>query len=151
MIGVFTPDEQAEAQTNLDALAAAGGTGRRSSSTPTQNVSQSFVDALNAVRSSGLSCQYMLPTAHAGRRAAGLLQRQRPVHAGAGQHGDVGNVKDRASCSATRGGWYYDVDPSTGATPQTISICDTSCAQMKADPVGRVDILLGCTTIYIVD
>ena len=70
---------------------------------------------------------------------------------GAGNAVTVGNVKDRASCSATRGGWYYDVDPSTGATPQTISICDTSCEQMKADPVGRVDILLGCKTIYIVD
>ena len=60
-------------------------------------------------------------------------------------------MKNRASCSTTQGGWYYDVDPSTGATPQTISICDTTCAQMKADPTGRVDILLGCKTINIVE
>jgi hypothetical protein len=38
-----------------------------------------------------------------------------------------------------------------GGTPQTISICDTSCAQMKADPAGRIDILLGCQTVIVVD
>ena len=55
VIGVFTPEEQVDAQTNLDALAAAGGTGRAFVINTNQNVSQSFVDALNAVRSSGLS------------------------------------------------------------------------------------------------
>jgi hypothetical protein len=151
VIGVFTPDEQAEAQTNLDALAAAGGTGRAFVINTNQNVSQSFVDALNAVRSSGLACQYMLPTAMQDGGQLDYFSVNVQFTPGAGSPVTVGNVKDRASCSPTRGGWYYDVDPSTGATPRTISICDTSCEQLKADPVGRVDILLGCTTIYIVD
>jgi hypothetical protein len=68
---------------------------------------------------------------------------------GSGQQVTIGNVKNRAACSATRGGWYYDVDPSTGAIPKTISICDASCTQMRADPAGRVDILLGCLTIIV--
>jgi hypothetical protein len=70
---------------------------------------------------------------------------------GAGPPVTIGNVKDRASCSATQGGWYYDADPLAGGTPQTISMCDTTCSQMKADPAGRVDILLGCKTMYIVN
>jgi hypothetical protein len=69
---------------------------------------------------------------------------------GSGQTTIIGNVKDRASCSAKQGGWFYDVDPSTGATPKTISICDTTCSQLKTDAVGRVDILLGCQTIIVV-
>ena len=151
VIGVFTPDEQAAAQMNLDALAAAGGTGSAFVINTSQNVSQSFVDALNSVRSSGLSCQYMLPAATGDGGQLDYFSVNVQFTPGTGSPVTVGNVKDRASCSPTRGGWYYDVDPSTGATPQTISICDASGEQMKADPVGRVDILLGCTTIYIVD
>jgi hypothetical protein len=150
VIGVFTPEEQAAAQMNLDALAAAGGTGRAFVINTSQNVSQSFVDALNAVRGSGLACQYMLPTAMSDGGQLDYFTVNVQFTSGTGTAVTVGNVKDRASCSATQGGWYYDVDPSTGATPQTISICDTTCAQMKADPVGRVDILLGCQTIHIV-
>ena len=151
VIGVFAPAEQADAQTNLDALAAAGGTGRAFVINTSQNVSQSFVDALNAVRSSGLSCQYMLPSVMQDGGQADYFSVNVQFTPGAGTAVTVGNVKDRASCSTTRGGWYYDVDPSTGATPQTISICPASCEPMKADPAGRVDILLGCRTIYIVD
>jgi hypothetical protein len=151
VIGVFTPDEQAAAQMNLDALAAAGGTGRAFVINTSQNVSQSFVDALNAVRSSGLSCQYMLPAATADGGQLDYFSVNVQFTPSNGTPVTVGNVKNRASCSATQGGWYYDVDPTTGGTPQTISICDTTCAQMKADPIGRVDILLGCKTIIIVD
>jgi hypothetical protein len=151
VIGVFTQDEQADAQMNLDALAAAGGTGRAFVINTSQNVSQSFVDALNAVRSSGLACQYMLPAAMQDAGQIDYFSVNVQFTPSTGSAVTVGNVKSRASCSATQGGWYYDVDPSTGATPTSISICDTSCTQMKADPAGRVDILLGCKTIIIVD
>jgi len=151
VIGVFTPDEQAAAQMNLDALAAAGGTGSAFVINTSQNVSQSFVDALNSVRSSGLSCQYMLPAATGDGGQLDYFSVNVQFTPSNGIPVTVGNVKNRAGCSATQGGWYYDADPTTGGTPQTISICDTTCAQMKADPVGRVDILLGCKTIIIVD
>jgi hypothetical protein len=152
VIGVFAPSEMASAQSNLDTLAAAGGTGKAFVvGTGNTNVTQSFVSALNAVRSSGLSCQYTVPTATADGGQIDYFSINVQFTSGAGQTVTIGNVKDRASCSATQGGWYYDVDPSTGAVPQTISICDTSCSQMKADPAGRVDILLGCKTVIIID
>ena len=151
VIGVFTPDEAADAQMNLDALAAAGGTGRAFVINTNQNVSQSFVDALNAVRSAGLACQYMLPASMQDGGQIDYFSVNVQFTPSTGSAVTVGNVKNRASCSATQGGWYYDVDPTTGATPTSISICDTSCTQMKADPAGRVDILLGCKTIVIVD
>jgi len=68
---------------------------------------------------------------------------------GAGQAVTIGNVHDKAACDARQGGWYYDVDPATG-TPQTISICDTSCAALRGDAAGRVDVLVGCKTETII-
>ena len=68
---------------------------------------------------------------------------------GAGQSVLIGNVKSKAACDARQGGWYYDVDPASG-TPQSISICDTSCTQLQGDPAGRVDVLVGCKTEIII-
>jgi hypothetical protein len=154
VIGVFAPAEMADAQMNLDTLAAAGGTGSAFVvSTGSANVTSAFVSALSSVRSSGLSCQYAVPAAPASGDGGQLDYYSVNVQftSGSGQATTIGNVKDRASCSATKGGWYYDVDPSTGATPQTISICDASCTAAKADPAGRIDILLGCKTVIMVD
>ena len=61
----------------------------------------------------------------------------------------IGRVPNAAACTEA-GGWYYDVDPSTGATPKTISICDTTCNALKDDPGGQVDILLGCKTVFVI-
>jgi hypothetical protein len=151
VIGVFAPDEMADAQMNLDAIAAAGGTGKAFViSTNAANVTTSFVNALNAVRSSGLSCQYQVPAAMQDGGALDYFKVNVQFTSGSGQTVTIGNVKNRAACSAAAGGWYYDVDPNSGAVPQTISICDTSCTQMRADPAGRVDVLLGCMTMIIV-
>jgi len=152
VIGVFAPDDMAAAQANLDALATAGGTGRAFIvGTNSQNVTQSFIAALNAVRTSSLACQYAVPAAAGNGGQVDYFSVNVQFTSGAGQTVTVGNVKNRAACSATQGGWYYDADPAAGGTPQTISICDTSCAQMRADPQGRVDVLLGCKTIIIVE
>ena len=151
VIGVFSPDEAVDAQSNLDMLAAAGGTGRAFVINTSQNVTQMFVSALNAVRSSGLACQYMLPAAAQDGGQLDYFSVNVQFTPSTGPAVTVGNVKDRASCSPTKGGWYYDADPAAGGTPQTISVCDTTCAQMKADPAGRVDVLLGCKTVIILD
>jgi hypothetical protein len=151
VIGVFAPAEAADAQTNLSTLAAAGGTGQAFIINTSQNVSQAFVSALNSVRSSGLACQYTVPTPSTDAGHLDYFSVNVEYTSGSNQTVTIGNVKDRASCSPTQGGWYYDVDPSTGARPQTISICDTTCNELQSDPAGRVDILLGCQTVFIVD
>ena len=121
VIGVFAPAEMASAQANLDTLAAAGGTGRAFIvSTNSQNVTQSFVAALNTVRTSSLACQYTVPAVPGDGGQVDYFSVNVQFTSGAGQTVTVGNVKNRASCSATQGGWYYDADPAAGATPQTI-------------------------------
>jgi hypothetical protein len=154
VIGVFGTREMAQAQLNLDRLAAAGGTQKAFVISTGQNVTQAFQMALNNVRTAALACEYSLPAAGPGASSDGgqldYFRVNVQFTAGSGQAATVGNVTDRAHCHPTQGGWYYDVDPATGATPRTISICDGTCAQFRNDPAGKVDILLGCKTEVIV-
>jgi hypothetical protein len=149
VIGVFSQDEQAAAQMNLNAIAAAGGTKQAFVINLAQNVTQAFLAALNAVRTAALSCAFKVPAAMAGQ-TLDYTRVNVQYTSGAGQTVTIGNVKDKAACDARQGGWYYDVDPSTGATPGTISICDPTCTELQADTAGQVEVLLGCKTEYII-
>jgi hypothetical protein len=149
VIGVFSPDEQQSAQANLDSLAAAGGTKKAFVINLSQNVTQEFVAALNAVRTSALACQYKVPVAKAGD-TLDYYHVNVQFTSGAGQTVTIGNVHDKAACDPTKGGWYYDADPANGGMPQNLSICDITCSQLQADAAGRVDVLLGCKTEIIV-
>jgi hypothetical protein len=149
VIGVFGPSDEADAQANLNTLASAGGTGQAFIINTSGDVTQSFISALNSVRSSGLACEYMVPQPPPDGGALDYFSVNVVFTPTGGQPVTIGNVKNRASCSATQGGWYYDVDPSTGGTPKTISICDATCNGLK-NAAGRVDILLGCKTVYVI-
>jgi hypothetical protein len=148
VIGVFAPDEQLAAQATLDAIAAAGGTKQSFVINLGQNVSQAFLTALNSVRTAALSCEFKVPAANAGQ-TLDYYSVNVQFTPGTGQPVTIGNVKNKAACDARQGGWYYDVDPATG-TPQNISICDTSCTQLRGDSAGRVDVLVGCKTEIII-
>jgi len=150
VIGVFAPAEATDAQTNLDAIAAAGGTGRAFVINTTQNVSQAFVSALNAIRVMGLSCEYKIPAPPSDGGTLDYFRINVAFTASSGQQVTIGNVRNKAACNPTMGGWYYDVDPTTGAVPSTISICEPTCSQLRGDPAGRVDVLLGCQTETII-
>ena len=149
VIGVFAPDEALDAQTTLDAIAAAGGTKQAFViSSQQSNVEQVFLTALNSVRTAALSCEFKVPTAAAGQTLDYYAVNVQ-FTSGAGQTATIGNVHDKTACDARQGGWYYDVDPAKG-TPANISICDTSCTQLRGDPAGRVDVLVGCKTEVII-
>jgi hypothetical protein len=47
-------------------------------------------------------------------------------------------------CDPVAGGWYYDIDPTTGGTPTKIIMCTQTCDAFGLG--GKVDIQLGCTT-----
>ncbi len=143
VIGVFAPDEQSLATTSLARIAQAGGTSRAYVVNTAQNVTQELVGALNQIRAIALPCEYKIPAAMMGEIDFGKVN----VHftTGSGQSVTIGNVRDRSSCNATLGGWYYDANPASGGKPTTIIACDATCNQLKTG--GRVDIVLGCKTI----
>jgi hypothetical protein len=148
VIGVFAQDEQMLASMNLNTLAQKGGTGQAFVINTGQNVTQQFVAALNSIRTTALACEYKIPAAmNAAQVDYGKVNVQ--FTSGAGQASVIGYAKDKASCNPTTGGWYYDVDPSTGGKPTTIIACDATCSKLKADANGRVDIVIGCKTVLI--
>lgn len=148
-IGVFGAPDQQMGQATLDAIAAAGGTKQSFViSSQQSNVEQVFLTALNSVRTAALSCEFKVPAPTAGQTLDYYAVNVQ-FTSGAGQTVTIGNVHDKTACDPRQGGWYYDVDPAKG-TPQNISICDTSCTQLRGDPAGRVDVLVGCKTEVII-
>jgi hypothetical protein len=145
VIGVFGPDEAATAGPNLDALAAAGGTGRAVIIDTSQDVTKALQTALNGIRTTAVACTFKIPPATTG--AIDYRKVNVQVTGAGGAMSTVGYVAGKASCDPTRGGWYYDVDPATGQTPTTIIACDATCTALAA--AVRVDIVLGCQTIVI--
>lgn len=147
VIGVFGPDEAATARPNLDALAAGGGTGPAVVIDTSQDVTKALQAALNRIRTMAVACSFQIPQATMG--AIDLHKVNVQVSGAGGASSTIGYVSGKASCDATRGGWYYDVDPATGQSPSTIIACDATCAHLRNDASARIDIVLGCQTIVI--
>jgi hypothetical protein len=147
VIGVFGPDEAAAATMNLNQLAQGGGTGSAVVINTNQNVTTALQAALNQIRTTAVACQYKIPQANAGAIDFGKVNVQ--LTGTGGLATTVGHVTSQAACDPTKGGWYYDADPSTGGTPTSIIACDASCTQFRAVVSARVDIVLGCQTITI--
>ncbi len=147
VVGVFAPAEGAQATANLGALAQAGGTGKAFVINTDQNVSQEFLAALNLIRSTALPCEYTIPPPAMGSLDFDKVNVQ--FTDGAGQAALIGNVRNQGACSPTSGGWYYDVDPATGGKPSQVVACPVTCGKLKADAMGRVDVVLGCKTLVI--
>jgi hypothetical protein len=142
VIGVFTQDEQAQAQQNLDQIANAGGTQKAFVITTNQNVEQQFLQALTALRGSALPCEYNLPVPKSGTPDYGKVNVE--YSSGGGAPTVLPNVKDASACSAG-GGWYYNVAPTSG-TPTKIELCPTTCDTVKKDAAAKIDVFQGCTT-----
>ncbi|HTI33311.1 MAG TPA: vWA domain-containing protein, partial [Miltoncostaea sp.] len=141
-IGVFTPyDIMYGSPAKLDAIAAAGGTGKATVIDTTQNVNQEFLAALDKIRDAALACSYDIPTPEAGTPDFSRLNVQY-TPGGGGAPVVFDHYTDKSQCPASGGGWYYD-DP---AHPTQIILCDAACAEVSADKSGKMDILLGCKT-----
>jgi hypothetical protein len=139
-IGTFAQADIPSGPNLLDAIAAAGGTGKAFNINTTQNVNQAFLDALNKIRGTALGCQYTIPVPEAG--TADFTKLNVRYTPGSGAPVDIGNVADKAHCPATGNAWYYD----NNIAPTQIELCASTCATVSADAKGKIDILLGCKT-----
>jgi hypothetical protein len=101
-----------------------------------------FLEALSAIRGSALACEFRIPTPTKGMVDHGKVNVRHVSSAGGD---DLIYVGSAAGCDATRGGWYYDVDPARG-TPATVHVCPATCARFKAEPSGSVELRFGCRT-----
>jgi hypothetical protein len=132
---------------NLDQIAAAGGTTQSFIVDTSQNVETRFIAALTAIRGTKLACEYQVPAAgDAGALDYGKVNIEY-TPANASMATTVGYVGNVASCDPTTGGWYYDVDPTTGGTPTKIIMCGATCTTFGSQTGGEVGISVGCKTV----
>jgi len=149
VIGVFPPGVTNMAQQNLDSIAVAGGTEQAFVVDTSQDVSQQFLAALNAIRGTKLVCEFQVPVAPVGQMLDydGAVNVQFTLD---GQTEVLPYVTSADGCGVTQGGWYYDVDPSDGEKPSKILVCPSTCDAFKEAAGGEVSIQLGCETRVVV-
>jgi len=128
--------------TNLEAIAAAGGT-TQPYMVGNTNVAQDVLTALRAIRGDAvIPCDLQLPPPPGGT----VLNPDtvNMAYADSACQGTViGHVDTLATCDNT-GGWYYD-DP---ASPTAIHLCPTTC-DMVSDPGGSLLFSVGCRTVTV--
>jgi hypothetical protein len=146
VIGVFSSVDQMKARPVLDGLATAGGTGMPFVLTPTDDLTQKFQEALEQIRGRALACEFDIPPPRTGTIDYKKVNVSFQTAAGTEE---VLYAGTEARCDPMKGGWYYDVDPATGAKPSRVIVCPATCQRFKAEPTASVQLRFGCGTNYI--
>lgn len=140
VIGVFSNDDLgADGQQRLDTIARAGGTDSAFVINTSGNVAGEFLDALNVIRNTAVSCDFQLD-------GSGDLNFDRvnlQVTDAAGTSTGLVNVGDVSACG-TGEGWYYVRD--AAGTPQQITVCPSTCSRFTQEEGVRADLQIGCAT-----
>ncbi|MEZ4301012.1 MAG: VWA domain-containing protein [Polyangiaceae bacterium] len=124
----------------LNAIAQAGDGGNAFLVSANGNAGQQFLDAMNKIKGSLLSCEFDIPEPQNGTLDYELVNVQFTPEGGAPEV--IPQVKTAGDCGSSPG-WYYD----NPAAPQKILLCDKSCEAVKATAKASIEIVLGCTTI----
>lgn len=127
----------------LDGVAEAGGTSKAilvdgsGSETKAQ-----FLEALNQIRKTAMSCELPLREPEEGTLDPGLVNVT--ISLGGSSEAEILTRLDAASsCAADGNGWYYD----NPKAPQRLVLCEPACAKLKAKIGARVDVVFGCSSI----
>jgi hypothetical protein len=130
--------------TNLNGIAAAGGTTAPFMVDTGGNVNQQFLDALNNIRGAMLGCTYKMPSVDGGIADLTKVNVQyTPGTGGAPER--IPQVPGASQCPASGDAWYYD----NPTAPTQIILCPATCSRVQPDTTGEVDILIGCQTDVI--
>lgn len=132
-----------DALTDLNGIAAAGGTGSAFLVDTGSDVDAQFLAALNVIRHSVLGCTYQIPQPTNGQMLDYGEVNVVYTPGSSGMPETIPNVPNAGSCPATGNAWYYD-NPSS---PTQIILCTPTCNTVQADTAGTVGIELGCATV----
>lgn len=140
VIGVFTPNEELEAEQNLGSIALAGGTDDAFIISTQSNVSAELLEALNEVRAEVQACEFELVTNGEMVDFNTVWVRVFPDDA---EPVWVPYVGSAAGCDAFTGGFYYDVPPNQG-TPSRVVLCPSSCDLLLTSEDPTVEVFTAC-------
>ena len=128
--------------TALNGIAAAGGTGQAYLVDTNAGAQDQFLQAMNAIRGSALSCAYLIPQPANGEMINyGAINVQYTPEGGMPEL--IPQVTTLAGCPTDSKAWYYD----NNNPPKQILLCPSTCDAISADTKGKVDVLVGCDTI----
>lgn len=130
-------------ESEMDQLAAEGGTGEGIFIGSGADAEAELLAALDAIRGQNLSCDFPVPPAvSSGDRTADLDEVSVTFVYGSGQSPTaLGRVADEGSCGGELA-WYYD-DPSD---PRRIFLCGDACDTARSEQDTGLQILIGCDT-----
>ena len=140
VIGVFAPEEEADARPSLEAIAQAGGTGQAFIVNTAGSVATEFREALNQVRVTSKACEF------------DLVQGDEPIDyddvwvrmTRGGEEVWIKRVSSAAACDDQNGGFYYD-QPVPGPVPPTsVRLCPATCELLGSSPDRTVEIFTTC-------
>lgn len=146
VIGVLSPQDMTNnATATLNAIAAAGGTTAATIIGASASTQADFIAALQKVRGQSLPCEFDLPVPKAGTPD---YDKVNVVYTDPTTNGQtlIKYVGGKAACDPASGGWYYDVDPTSGAKPAEVVLCGATCSTVQKTPGGAVDVVQGCET-----
>jgi len=103
---------------------------------------QQLLDALDAIRSGALGCEYLVPQPDASKGEVDPESVTINFRAGKNDPPDqIKRVDAVEKCGSTTGGFYYD-DPKS---PKRIILCPASCDSVKKGTAeAKMDVVLGC-------
>jgi hypothetical protein len=128
---------------NVNAIAAAGGTGQAIAVDPAANNGQGIVDAFNKIRvdAQPLPCEFQIP---AGGESTPDLVNLAYTKVGETMHAFIENVGDASGCAGNQNrGWHYD----SKSAPKTILTCSETCTELSSG--GTIQVALGCPTVVV--
>jgi len=125
-----------DALSNLNKIAAAGGTGQAIlvSTSSSTTISDSFKAALGTIASQALSCDYKIPAPPNGQSID-----PNKVNVRYSATGGVGTTLTYSANCATDG-WHYD----SASGPSKIILCPSTCDRVMKDKGAKIDVFFGC-------
>jgi hypothetical protein len=136
---------------NLNAIAQAGGTER--AYLVESGGEAELTAALDAIRTSALSCAYPIP--EAGRSTAAKIPSKVATRLGPnGEAIPVGQVPNADACR-NGAGWYYERppaapdDPNADSSPTRVTLCPASCDTLRKESGSHLDVVVGCEDVRV--
>jgi hypothetical protein len=136
-VQTFAIAMQGATVTNLDQIAAAGGTVEALDVTANINL---FLDKMKEIQTKALACDFPIPEAPMGQTfdkelvAVKYTPTVNPANAE-----EIPRADNFGDCSG-KTGWYYD----NNVKPTKIVLCPASCQKIKDDLQSKIDVLFGC-------
>jgi hypothetical protein len=138
VIGVFAAADLAQGRRqDLDQIASAGGSQQAIVINTAGDVTQDFLQALNRIRDTSVSCEFQLTGTGLDFDKVNLEVRD-----GLGSTPLV-NVGDASACGTDEQGWFYDRD--AAGSPTQITVCPSTCQRFMVGGV-TANLQIGCAT-----